>query len=55
MQRCRVDVPFKNRRDVMNKTAWDTGRYDELRFDISIEIQRVAQWQMPSVPRPSSK
>ena len=39
---------FKARRDAMNKVAFDQGKYDELRFDINIEYQRLAQWLLPT-------
>jgi len=39
---------FKTRRDAMNKVAFDQGKYDELRFDINIEYQRLAQWLLPT-------
>lgn len=39
---------FKARRDAMNKVAFDQGKYDELRFDINVEYQRLAQWLLPT-------
>jgi hypothetical protein len=39
---------FKARRDTMNKVAFDQGKYDELRFDINVEYQRLAQWLLPT-------
>jgi hypothetical protein len=41
---------FKARRDAMNKVAFDQGKYDELRFDINVEYQRLAQWLLPVNP-----
>ena len=46
---------FRNRRDAFQKVKFDSGRYDELRFDLVLECQRAAQWLMPSVPPPASK
>ncbi len=47
---------FKQRRDAMNKITFDQGRYDELRFDINVEYQRLAMWLVPpGTPAPGAK
>jgi hypothetical protein len=40
---------FKARRDAMNQAAFDQGKYDELRFDINVEYQRLALWLAPPI------
>lgn len=40
---------FKVRRDAMNQAAFDQGKYDELRFDINVEYQRLALWLAPPI------
>jgi hypothetical protein len=47
---------LKTRRDGFLKTAFDSGKYDELRYDLNVEYQRAAQWLAPSIaPAPASK
>jgi hypothetical protein len=44
---------FKDRRDAMNKAPFDQGKYDEIRFDINVEYQRLAMWLAdPITPAP---
>ena len=40
---------FKARRDAMNQAAFDQGKYDELRFDLNVEYQRLALWLAPPI------
>ena len=35
---------FKKRRTALRQAAFDQGKYDELRFEINVEYQRVANW-----------
>jgi len=47
---------FKDRRDAMNKATFDQGKYDEIRFDINVEYQRLAMWlAAPITPPPAKK
>ena len=47
---------FKDRRDTMNKVPFDQGKYDEIRFDINVEYQRLAMWLAPPItPAPMRK
>ncbi|MSU65098.1 MAG: hypothetical protein EXS38_03110 [Opitutus sp.] len=47
---------FKDRRDAMKKVNFDQGKYDEIRFDINVEYQRLAMWLAPSLtPPPAPK
>jgi hypothetical protein len=47
---------FKDRRDAMNKAPFDQGKYDEIRFDINVEYQRLAMWLAdPITPPPATK
>jgi hypothetical protein len=47
---------FKDRRDAMNKAPFDQGKYDEIRFDINVEYQRLAMWLAPPLtPPPAPK
>jgi hypothetical protein len=47
---------FKDRRDAMNKVPFDQGKYDEIRFDINVEYQRLAMWlAAPITPPPAKK
>jgi hypothetical protein len=43
---------FKDRRDAMNKAAFDQGKYDEIRFDINVEYQRLAMWLAAPITPP---
>ncbi len=43
---------FKDRRDAMNKVPFDQGKYDEIRFDINVEYQRLAMWLAPPLTPP---
>jgi len=43
---------FKDRRDAMNKAPFDQGKYDEIRFDINVEYQRLALWLAPPITPP---
>ena len=33
----------------MNQAAFDQGKYDELRFDLNVEYQRLALWLAPPI------
>jgi hypothetical protein len=48
---------FKVRRDAMRKVAFDSGKYDELRFELNSEYQRLALWLAPlrTPPRSTAK
>jgi Skp family chaperone for outer membrane proteins len=46
---------FRKRRDAILKVAFDSTKYDELRYDLVVDYQRLAQWFMPSVPPRASK
>lgn len=47
---------FKDRRDAMNKATFDQGKYDEIRFDINVEYQRLAMWlAAPMTPPVAAK
>lgn len=46
---------LKARRDTMNKLPFDSGKYDELRFDLNVEYQRMAMWLAPPVAPPPAK
>lgn len=47
---------LRKRRDVFLKAAFDSGRYDEIRYDLNVNYQRVAQWLAPSIaPAPPAK
>ncbi len=47
---------FKDRRDAMKKANFDQGKYDEIRFDINVEYQRLAMWlAAPLTPPPAPK
>jgi len=37
------------RRDAFKQVAFDGGKYDEIRYDLNVDIQRVAQWMEPSI------
>jgi hypothetical protein len=43
---------FKDRREEMNKEPFDQGKYDEIRFDINVEYQRLAMWLAPPITPP---
>jgi hypothetical protein len=43
---------FKDRRDAMNKVPFDQGKYDEIRFDINVEYQRLAMWLADPITPP---
>lgn len=43
---------FKDRRDAMNKAPFDQGKYDEIRFDINVEYQRLAMWLAAPITPP---
>ena len=38
---------FKQRRDAIRAAAFDQGKYDELRFEINVEYQRMMLWLQP--------
>jgi Skp family chaperone for outer membrane proteins len=38
---------FKQRRDALRQAEFDQGKYDELRFEINVEYQRVMMWLRP--------
>ena len=40
---------LKARRGAMNQAAFDQGKYDELRFDLNVEYQRLALWLAPPI------
>jgi hypothetical protein len=48
---------FKSRRDAMYAAPFDSGKYDELRFELNAEYQRLAMWLAPpkTPPRPAKK
>jgi hypothetical protein len=46
---------FKKRRDTMHTVAFDSGKYDELRFELNSEYQRVAMWLAPLRTPPRAK
>ena len=46
---------LRNRRDAMLKVAFDSGKYDELRYDLNVNIQRLSQWMAPPIAPPASK
>jgi hypothetical protein len=46
---------FKDRRDAMNKAPFDQGKYDEIRFDINVEYQRLAMWLADPITPPPPK
>jgi hypothetical protein len=45
---------FKQRRDALRQVEFDQGKYDELRFEINVEYQRVMIWLRPP-PTPAKK
>jgi hypothetical protein len=45
---------FKQRRDTLRQAEFDQGKYDELRFEINVEYQRVMIWLRPP-PTPAKK
>lgn len=42
---------FKQRRDAIRAAAFDQNKYDELRFEINVEYQRMMIWLRP-LPTP---
>lgn len=46
---------LKARRDAMLKAPFDSGKYDELRYDLNVEIQRTTQWMAPPLAPPPAK
>jgi hypothetical protein len=45
---------FKQRRDALRQVEFDQGKYDELRFEINVEYQRVMMWlRPPPTPAPA--
>ncbi|MEO7413058.1 MAG: hypothetical protein ABIZ81_06860 [Opitutaceae bacterium] len=41
---------LKQRRDAFKRVTFDSGKYDELRFDLNVAYQRLHLWLAPSVP-----
>jgi hypothetical protein len=46
---------FKQRRDAFRAAAFDQNKYDELRFEINVEYQRMMIWLRPLPTPPSAK
>ena len=46
---------LRSRRDAFLKTAFDGGKYDELRYDLNVNIQRLVQWMMPPIAPPAAR
>lgn len=46
---------LKDRFQQLQKTAFDQAKYDELRFDVNIEYQRLALWLRPLPVPPKAK
>jgi hypothetical protein len=42
---------FRQRRDAVRAAAFDQNKYDELRFEINVEYQRMMLWLRP-LPTP---
>jgi hypothetical protein len=44
---------LRARRDAFLKVAFDSGKYDELRYDLNVNYQRAAQWLLPPMAPPA--